>query len=408
MESIKALIITNEFPPHVYDGAGVHLNYLIQELRKLIDVKVRYFGSQSESVKNLDVHGSDKDKALCASCPKELEPAFSSCYHRSVGFCATKIDADLIHCHTWYTYLAGILAKYRYGIPLVLTIHSLELLCPWKREQGDGKYDLSCWLEKKAIEISDRIIVFSKAAKQDVLNNFDVDMRKVRVIYNGIDTNEYSHIHSQEVLDKYGIDKEKPYVLFVGRITPPKGILYLMHAILFIDWHIQVVLCAEAPETKGLEEEMKRIIAQERERGRSVFWIQERVDKKSLLGLYSHAAAFCNPSIYEPFGITNLEAMACETPVVASCIGGIKEVVVPSETGLLVEFETKGNGSFEPANPDQFSKDLAFMINQCVKRPQKSADMAKKSRTRAEEIFNWKTIAQKTVNLYKILLGRDL
>lgn len=405
--SMKALIVTNEFPPDVYGGAGVHVDYLTRELRKLIQVEVRCFGSQRANDKDLDVHGFDIDRTLFTSCPKELEPALSACY-RSIGFTAKKIDAHVIHCHTWYTHLSGILAKYCYGIPLIITIHSLEPLRPWKREQLGRGYDLSCWIEKTAIEMADAVIAVSEGTKQDVLNNFDVEENKIHVIYNGIDTNEYSYVDSQDALDKYGVDKNRPYVLFVGRITRQKGILHLVNAIPFIDPNIQIVLCAGSPDTKEIAEEMKSIIAKVSESRGSVFWIQEMVDKKSLIGLYSHAASFCCPSIYEPFGIINLEAMACETPVVASSVGGIKEVVVSGETGILVEFEKKGKGSLEPDNPNKFSKDLADAINRLVTDTQMAQTMGKKGRKRAEDIFSWKSIAEKTVGLYKALLNSEI
>ena len=254
INSMKALIVTNEFPPDVYGGAGVHVDYLTRELRKLIQVEVRCFGSQRTIDKNLDVYGFDIDNALFTSCPKELKPALSACY-RSIGFTAKKIDAHVIHCHTWYTHLAGILAKYCYGIPLIITIHSLEPLRPWKREQLGRGYDLSCWVEKTAIEMADAVIAVSEGTKQDVLNNFNVEENKIHVIYNGIDTNEYSYVDPQDALDKYGIDKNRPYVLFVGRITRQKGILHLVNAIPFIDPHIQIVLCAGSPDTIEIAEE---------------------------------------------------------------------------------------------------------------------------------------------------------
>ncbi|MGA1791675.1 MAG: glycogen synthase [bacterium] len=403
---MKASIFTNEYPPHVYGGAGVHVDYLTRELSKLISVEVRCFGDQDIINGNLHIRGFDVDRHLFETCPKELESALAACY-RCVAFNAMSIDSQIVHCHTWYTHFAGILAKLKYDIPLVITIHSLEPLRPWKKEQLGRAYNYSSWVEKTAIEMADMVIAVSEETRRDVLNHFHVDEARVKVIYNGIDVDEYCRTCSRNIFEKYGIDRNKPYLLFVGRITRQKGIIHLVNAIPFLDPSIQVVLCAGAPDTKEIAEEMKTSVARVRETHKNVFWIQEMVDKRTLMELYSHAAAFCCPSIYEPFGIINLEAMACETPVVASAVGGIKEVVIPGETGILVPLqEEEGCACGETNINGKFSRDLAKAVNDLIRNPQLCEEMGKKGRKRAEEIFSWHAIAEKTVELYRSLIDQ--
>lgn len=399
---MKALILTNEYPPYVYGGAGVHVDYLTRELSQLVPVEVRCFGDQDIVNGNLTIKGFNIEKDFFENCPKELEPAIAACY-RCVAFNAKKIDSHIVHCHTWYTHLAGIMAKLKYGIPLVITIHSLEPLRPWKQEQLGRAYNYSTWIEKTAVEMADAIIAVSEQTKQDVLNHFHVEQSKVKVIYNGIDLNEYIHTCSRAVFGKYGIDRNKPYVLFVGRITKQKGIIHLVNAVPYLDPCIQVVLCAGAPDTQEISEAVQAGIARVRNIRGNVLWIPEMVDKKDLIELYSHAAVFCCPSIYEPFGIINLEAMACETPVVASSVGGIKEVVVSGETGYLVDTEDMEN-RLEQEECPEFSRALADAINQLVYDPELCRKMGKKGRKRAEEIFSWRAVAEKTFALYRSLV----
>jgi glycogen synthase len=396
---VKVQFLTNEYPPHIYGGAGVHVDYLSRELAKTMDVDVRCFGDQRFEKGRLKVTGFELDTTNF-TCPKELQAVFGA-VRRCTDFNTTNIDADLVHCHTWYSHVGGILAKLNYGIPLVITVHSLEPLRPWKREQLGGGYDFSLWVEKTALEMADAVIAVSSDTKRDIERLFDLDLARVHVIYNGIDLDEYRRVDSTAALERYGIDKNKPYLLFVGRITRQKGIIDLCRAIPFMDPGFQIVLCAAAPDTPQIAEEMKAAVEKARAKRPDIIWIQEMIDKKSACELYSHAAVFCCPSIYEPFGIINLEAMACETAVVASAVGGIKEVVVDGETGFLVPLEQRKESPFEPLNPEKFSRDLAARINQLMQDLNLREKLGKAGRKRAEEKFSWSKIAQQTKELYE-------
>jgi starch synthase len=398
---VKVLFLTNEYPPHVYGGAGVHVDYLSRELAKMMPVEVRCFGDQRLEKRNLKVTGFDVD-ASDFTCPKPLRSVFGA-VRRCTDFNTTNIDADLVHCHTWYSHFGGILAKKNYGIPLVITVHSLEPLRPWKREQLAGGYDFSLWVEKTAMEMADAVIAVSQGTKDDIERLFDVDPARVPVIYNGIDLDEYRKVDSTAALTRYGIDPQRPFLLFVGRITRQKGIVHLDRAIPFMDPGFQIVLCAGAPDTPEIAEEMKSAVEQAKAARPDIIWIEEMVDKKTVIELYSHAAVFCCPSIYEPFGIINLEAMACETAVVASAVGGIKEVVVDGETGFLVPLEQMKESPFEPLHPEKFSRDLAAKINQLMADPDLREKFGKAGRKRAEEKFSWSAIAQETKALYESL-----
>jgi starch synthase len=398
---VKVLFLTNEYPPHVYGGAGVHVDYLSRELAKMMPVEVRCFGDQRLEKGNLKVTGFDVDTSKF-TCPKPLRSVFGA-VRRCTDFNTTNIDADLVHCHTWYSHFGGILAKKNYGIPLVITVHSLEPLRPWKREQLGGGYDFSLWVEKTAMEMADAVIAVSQGTKDDIERLFDVDPARVPVIYNGIDLDEYRKVDSTAALTRYGIDPKKPFLLFVGRITRQKGIVHLVRAIPFMDPGFQIVLCAGAPDTPQIAEEMKSAVEQAKAMRPNIIWIDEMVDKKTVIELYSHAAVFCCPSIYEPFGIINLEAMACETAVVASAVGGIKEVVVDGETGFLVPLEQMTESPFEALHPEKFSRDLAAKINQLMADPDLRKKFGKAGRKRAEEKFSWSAIAQETKALYESL-----
>lgn len=400
---MKALFYTREFPPYVYGGAGVHVEYLAGELAKLMDVDVRCFGDQNEKTGNLTVKGfpfesPDFDKTNVKL--KAVLQTLSTCIQMN----AEAIDADIVHCHTWYAQFAGIVTKLCYGIPLVITTHSLEPLRPWKREQLGRGYDASSWVEKTAIEMADAIIAVSNETKEDVLKYFNVDEEKIKVIYNGINLQEYVVTKETSALEAYGIDKSKPYVLFVGRITRQKGIIYLVNAIKYIDPETQIVLCAGAPDTPEIAKEMEDSVKEVKKLRNNIIWIDKMLDKKEVIQLYSHADVFCCPSIYEPFGIINIEAMACETAVVASAVGGIKEVVVDGETGILVQVEQQDTAPFEPVNPDKFSRDLAAGVNKLINNKELRDRMAKNGRTRVEETFDWTAIAKQVEALYKSLI----
>jgi len=400
---MKALLCTREFPPYVYGGAGVHVEYLAAELAKLMDVEVRCFGDQNSESKNMIVKGFPFESPVFNQSNSKLKSVFQT-LNTSILMNADNIDADIVHCHTWYAQFAGIIAKLCYGIPLVVTTHSLEPLRPWKREQLGRGYDASSWIEKTAIEMADAVIAVSEETKQDVLNHFDVNEDKIKVIYNGINLQEYVVTNETSTLDRYGIDKTKPYVLFVGRITRQKGIIHLVNAIKYIDPDTQIVLCAGAPDTKEIGKEMEDSVNEVRKQRSNVIWIAEMLPKNEVIQLYSHADVFCCPSIYEPFGIINIEAMACETAVVASAVGGIKEVVVEGETGILIPIEQQKVAPFEPVNPDQFSKDLAKAINGLINNNELRLSMAKNGRRRVEEFFDWVAIAKQVQELYKSLI----
>ncbi len=398
---MKALILTNEYPPQVYGGAGVHVDYLSRHLASRIQVDVRCFGEQSGAEGNLQVRGFEGIGAT-GGFPPNLRPVFDS-VSRCLGFNLAGIDADLVHCHTWYTHLGGIMAKLNYGIPLVVTVHSLEPLRPWKREQLGGGYEFSLWVEKTAIEMADAVVAVSKGTRDDVLRNFHVDPGKVAVIYNGIDTDEYRKTDRTEALVENGIDPSRPYLLFVGRITRQKGIVHLVRALRYLDPEIQVVLCAGAPDTPEIGAEMKEAFAAAARERRHLVWIEKMLPRDRMIQIYSHATLFCCPSIYEPFGIINLEAMACETPVVASAVGGIPEVVVHGETGHLVPVAGEESAPFEPKDPDTFARDLARPINRIMADPEQLRKFAAAGRRRAETTFSWKAIADETVRLYRSL-----
>lgn len=400
---MKTLLLTNEYPPYTYGGAGVHVEYLSRELARLMPVEVRCFGDQRVDQGNLKVTGFEVNTEEF-TCPKPLQSVFGA-VRRCTDFNSTLIDADLVHCHTWYTHLGGILAKKNYGIPLVITVHSLEPLRPWKREQLAGGYDFSVWIEKTAIEMADAVVAVSRGTKTDIERLFHVDSARVPVIYNGIDLEEYHKVDSTSALERHGVDPAKPFLLFVGRITRQKGIVHLVRAIQFMDPGFQIVLCAGAPDTPEIAEEMKVSVEQAKSKRPDVIWIQEMLDKKSVIEFYSHAAVFCCPSIYEPFGIINLEAMACETAVVASAVGGITEVVVDGETGFLVPLQQMTESPFEPIDPVRFSRDLAAKINLLMANPELRQRFGKAGRKRAEAKFSWSSIARETKALYESLVG---
>lgn len=400
---MKVLFLTNEYPPHIYGGAGVHVDYLSHELARTMPVEVRCFGDQHLDDGNLKVIGFELDTNTF-TCPKALRSAFGA-VRRCTDFNTMNIDADLVHCHTWYSHFGGILAKKNYGLPLVITVHSLEPLRPWKREQLGGGYDFSLWVEKTALEMADAIIAVSTATKHDIERLFDVDPARVQVIHNGIDLNQYRKVQSTASLKRYGVDLANPYVLFVGRITRQKGFQHLVRAIQFMDSNFQVVLCAAAPDTPQLGEEMRIAVERAQAHRPGIIWINEMVDQQAAVELYSHAAVFVCPSIYEPFGIINLEAMACETAVVASAVGGIREVVVDGKTGFLVPLEQMKTSPFEAVDPEKFARELAERINDLMRNPELRERFGTSGRKRVEENFSWTAIAQKTKALYASLLS---
>ncbi len=400
---MRALFLTNEFPPSIYGGAGVHVDYLTRELRRTVALDIRTFGTHHETADGWRVRGHAAVRSF-GEAPERLRSILGT-LDRDIGFLADPVDADVVHCHTWYVHLAGVIARLAYGIPLVVTVHSLEPLRPWKREQLGGGYDVSTWVERTALEMADAVVAVSHGTRDDVLRLFDVVPERVHVIGNGIDVEEYRRVSTVAALERHGIDASRPYVLFVGRITRQKGIVHLVRAIRHLDPGIGVVLCAGAPDTPEIAREMEAGVAAAQAEHEGVVWIPEMLDKASVIELYSHAAVFACPSVYEPFGIINLEAMACETPVVASRVGGIPEVVVDGETGVLVPLELSGDDPMAPADPDRFALDLASAINAVVADRERPAAMGRAGRERAEAEFSWRAVADRTVELYRSLVG---
>jgi alpha-maltose-1-phosphate synthase len=401
----KVALFTNEYPPNVYGGAGVHVEYLSRELARLVPVEVRSFGEQDVSGDTLRVKGYP----AWAEAKQNTDPRFGGAldaFYRSLQMAKDTLDADVVHCHTWYADMAGFLAKKLWGVPLVLTIHSLEPLRPWKVEQLGNAYHLSSWMERTGIEDADAVIAVSEETRNDVLRFFDVPPDKVHVIHNGIDLQQYRNNPAADALVSRGVDPSRPFVLFVGRITRQKGIIHLVNAIPQIDPSLQIVLCAGAPDTKEIGQEMAERVAEVSQGREGVIWIREMLPREDVIQFYSHAAVFCCPSVYEPFGIINLEAMACETAVVASAVGGIPEVVVPGETGLLVDLALK-EGTFDPVDPAKFSADLAAAINKVGTDPALQARFGQAGRRRVEERFSWSAIAERTLALYQSLVEKS-
>src|SRR3954452_13908531 len=371
---MQVSLLTREYPPEVYGGAGVHVEYLARELRGLVDLTVHCFCEEREGARAYrPAPGLDGNAALQTM---------------SVGIAMTAgvEGAQLVHSHTWYATLAVHLSKLNYGIPHVATTHSLEPLRPWKEEQLGGGYHLSSFCERTALDAADAIIAVSGAMRDDVLDCYPaVEPGRVRVIHNGIDTEEYAPDRGTDVLEKYGVDSATPYVIFVGRITHQKGLEHLLDAAPLLGASAALVPGAAAPDTAEIGERVRsRIPKLER-----TIWIGEMLPKPDVIQLLTHAAVFVCPSIYEPMGIVNLEAMACETAVVASRVGGIPEVVADGETGYLVE----------PANPEE----LAARVNELVGDPELAARFGRAGRERAVEHFSWRAIAEQTADLYRSL-----
>jgi alpha-maltose-1-phosphate synthase len=402
---LRVLLLTNEYPPHIYGGAGVHVEYLTRELAKKVPVEVRTFGTEVLQQDRLSVRGYRVDDATLSAAPSGFASplkAFSTC----LAFTAQPIAADVVHCHTWYTHLGGILAKILYGLPLVITVHSLEPLRPWKREQLGRGYDLSAWVEKTALEMADAIIAVSRSTAVDVARFFAIDPATITVIPNGIDTEEYRPIDDPACLATYGIDAHRPYVFFLGRMTRQKGIQYLLAAIPSLLPEAQVVLCAGAADTPEMAREIETAVARLQQQRSGIIWIPEQLPRRTTIALYSHAAVFCCPSIYEPFGLINIEAMACETPVVASAVGGISEIVIDGETGCLVDADLAATPPYEPKDPACFADALAAALNRLLSDPTLRRDMGKQGRERVEQYFSWRAVAEQTLALYQRLQHR--
>ncbi len=401
---MRAALITREYPPYVYGGAGVHVEYLSRELARKIQVDVHCWGDQQSDAGNLHVHGAKPWDALTAGQQKfktSLE-ALSLNLLQLEGLAA----ADLVHTHTWYASMAGFWAKKLYKIPFVLTTHSLEPLRAWKAEQLGTGFAMSSWMERTAILDADAVIAVSQGTRADILKAYpDMDPGKIHVIYNGIDLAEYQKTDDVSALKAYGVDPAKPYVLFVGRITRQKGVTHLVEALRYLPGDTQVVLCAGAPDTPEIAAEMRRKVDEVRAHNPNIFWLEKMVTKAETIQFYSNCAVFCCPSVYEPFGIINLEAMACRAPVVASATGGILEVVKDGETGYLVPFVQDPVTSF-PADAEKFARDLAAKIADVLADPAKGRKFGEAGRKRVEDVFSWTAIADQTIDLYQTLIRK--
>ncbi|GAA3800850.1 glycogen synthase [Sphaerisporangium flaviroseum] len=386
-------LLSREYPPDVYGGAGVHVEYLARELRSLADVRVRCFGARREEA------GVDAYRI-----PGGLETANPALQVLGVDLemAAACEGADVVHSHTWYANFAGHVAKLLYGTPHVVTTHSLEPLRPWKAEQLGGGYTLSSWSERTALLAADAVIAVSEGMRRDVLACYpEIPPDRVSVIHNGIDTGEYAPDRGTDVLLRHGIDPARPYIVFVGRITRQKGLVHLLRAARSFAPGAQLVLCAGAPDTPEIAAEVAGLVGELRESREGVIWISEMLPRSEVIQILTHATVFVCPSVYEPMGIVNLEAMACETAVVATATGGIPEVVADGSTGLLVPIDQGADG--EPRDPAAFADAIAQRVNSVLSDAGRATSMGEAGRRRAVEHFSWPAIAARTQQLYATL-----
>ncbi|HET7734527.1 MAG TPA: glycogen synthase [Nocardioidaceae bacterium] len=385
---MRTAILTREYPPDVYGGAGVHVDFLVRELRGLIDVDVHCMGEPREGA---TAHSEDDPRLAGANAALRI-------FATDLSMTAAVAEAELVHSHTWYANLAGHWSKLLYDVPHVVTAHSLEPLRPWKAEQLGGGYRLSSWAERTAYDAADAVIAVSNGMREDVLASYpSLDPAKVHVVYNGIDADFYRPDPSTEVLERLGVDLDKPYVAFVGRITRQKGVPHMLRAGLLMDPEVQLVLLAGAADTPELKAETDQGVADLRASRDGVFVVGEMMSRDDVRQVLTHALAFCCPSVYEPLGIVNLEAMACETPVVASRVGGIPEVVADGSCGLLVDYT--------PDDPAGFERRFAESVNELARDPERAREMGVAGRARAVELFGWDAVARQTVELYRSLVS---
>jgi len=400
-------LMTREYPPNVYGGAGVHVEYLSRELARRVELTVHRWGPDR------DEPAEPGQPAVRAYMPwDELAggaPQLAALQAVSIDLlmAAAAQDAELVHSHTWYAQFGGHLAKLMYDIPHVATVHSLEPLRPWKAEQLGGGYAISSFCERVALEAADAVIAVSQGSRRDILSCYPaIAPDRVHVLYNGIDTAEFAPDQGTDALHRLGVDPERPIVAFVGRITRQKGVPLLLRAAADFDPATQLVLCAGSPDTPEIGVEVADGVALLQASRDGVIWIREMLPRPDVIQLLSHATVFACPSIYEPLGIVNLEAMACETAVVASATGGIVEVVRDGETGFLVKLERSGD-SLEPDDPGAYAVEFAQRVNQLVSDPELAREMGRAGRVRAREHFSWSTIADEVVALYnRVLLAR--
>ena len=392
--------MTKEFPPEIYGGAGVHVAELSRVLAQHVDLQVRAFGAPRDA----DYHGAT---VTSYSVPEDLGRRNAAVQTLGVDLRIVPdiAGADLVHSHTWYANMAGHLASLLHGIPHVLSAHSLEPLRPWKAEQLGGGYALSSWVEKTAYEAAAAIIAVSEGMRQDILRSYpDVDPAKVKVVHNGIDVSLWNRDENHDAVRALGIDPDRPSVVFVGRNTRQKGVPYLLRAAAKLPADVQLVLCLGAADTPELAAETARLIEELQSQRSGVVLIERMLPRNELIQVLSHATAFACPSIYEPLGIVNLEAMACGAAVVASATGGIPEVVQHGETGLLVEIEQVTDGTGTPLDPEKFVSDFAAALTEVVSDPERARAMGQAGRRRAEEHFSWESITETTLDVYRSVL----
>ena len=397
---VRVDILSKEFPPEIYGGAGVHVSELSRVLAPLVDLKVRCFGAPRDPV---------VDGAEVRAYPVPAELASANAAVQTLGVDLAMVGdiggADLVHSHTWYANMAGHLASLMYGIPHVLSAHSLEPLRPWKAEQLGGGYAISSFVEKTAYEAAAAIIAVSDGMRNDILRAYpEVDPGRVRTVHNGIDVTRWERDENTDVLEAHGIDPAKPSVAFVGRVTRQKGVPYLLRAAALLPEDVQLVLCAGAADTPELGAEVNALIHDLKATRSGVVLIEGMLPRREIVQILSNATAFACPSIYEPLGIVNLEAMSCGTAVVASATGGIPEVVVDGETGRLVALEQVQDGTGTPLDPERFVADFAAALTEVVSDPARARAMGEAGRRRVEEHFSWKSIAERTVEVYASVL----
>ncbi|MGI9825146.1 glycogen synthase [Agromyces sp. Marseille-Q5079] len=390
-------LLTREYPPEIYGGAGVHVAELVRALRHDIDVVVRAFGAPRDEA---DTFGYPTPDAFTG------RNAAVGTMGVDLLMAADAAGADLVHSHTWYANFAGFTAKRLHGIPHVVTAHSLEPLRPWKAEQLGGGYRLSSWVERTAFEDADAVIAVSDGMRRDILRSYPaIDPAKVEVVYNGIDLEDWKPNDDAELVRGLGVDPDRPSVIFVGRITRQKGLPYLLRAARLLPPEVQLVLCAGAPDTEAIMAEVTGLVEELRTERDGVVWIDRHLPRPELTALLTAATAFVCPSVYEPLGIVNLEAMACGAPVVGTATGGIPEVVQDGVTGVLVPIEQTDDGTGTPVDPDRFVADLAAALTRVVQDPARAAEMGAAGRRRAEEHFAWDAIAARTRELYARVLA---
>ncbi|CCH79664.1 Putative Glycogen synthase (glgA) [Nostocoides japonicum T1-X7] len=392
-------VLTKEYPPTIYGGAGVHVNELVRALRARgdVDVRVRAFGPPREE------EGT-------TGYPDLPELAGANAVVSTMGvdltIAADTGGADLLHSHTWYANFAGHVGSILQGAPHIVSAHSLEPMRPWKAEQLGGGYRLSSWIERTAYEAASAVIAVSAGMREDILRSYpSVDPEQVHVVHNGIDSELWQPLDDPDTCRRLGMDPDRPAVTFVGRITRQKGLPHLMRAARELDPAAQLVLCAGAPDTPEIKAEVEGLLAELRESRDGVVWIPEMLPRQEVQALLTASTVFACPSVYEPLGIVNLEAMACELPVVATATGGIPEVVVPGETGWLVPIEQVQDGSGTPIDPDRFVADLAAALNDAVSDPERARAMGLAGRRRAIESFSWATIGDRTMEVYRRVLS---